>query len=154
MCGYNNIKLATYQIINISDDKPKFLLKRLNQVKNGDGKITDDNYIEIVGDTYTGSRSQTSFDYNISLYSNLTINKPITARVIYPGKYFEYSGTDPNVIKKANGWLEIKFEDNHRIILTHVNDFCEYAFFNMVHCQVIKIVSHGFKSVWLMSNNK
>ena len=116
LCGYNNIKLATYQIINISDDKPKFLLKRLNQVKDGDGKITDDNYIEIVGDTYTGSRSQTSFNYNISLYSNLTINKPITARVIYPGKYFEYSGTDPNVIKKANGWLEIKFEDNHRIL--------------------------------------
>ena len=116
MCGLNNIKFATYQIINISDDKPKFLLKRLNQVKNGDGKITEDKYIEIVGDTYTGHRSQTSFEYNISLYSNLTLNKPITTRVIYPGKYFNYSGTDPNVIKKADGWLEIKFEDNHRVL--------------------------------------
>jgi len=35
--GYRNVKLATYQIHNISDDKPKFTIKRIDLAQSGAG---------------------------------------------------------------------------------------------------------------------
>ena len=37
LCGYRNVKLASYRIYNISDDKPKFLIKNVDRVRRGDG---------------------------------------------------------------------------------------------------------------------
>ena len=35
--GYRNVKLASYQIYNISDDKPKFLMKKIMQLDRDGG---------------------------------------------------------------------------------------------------------------------
>ena len=37
LCGYRNVKLASYQIYNISDDKPKFLIKNIDRIERDDG---------------------------------------------------------------------------------------------------------------------
>jgi hypothetical protein len=35
--GYKNIRLASYQIYNISDDKPKFIIKKIDSISKNDG---------------------------------------------------------------------------------------------------------------------
>ena len=35
--GCRNLKLASYQIYNVSDDKPKFVMKKIMQAEPGDG---------------------------------------------------------------------------------------------------------------------
>lgn len=37
LCGYRNVRLASYQIYNISDDKPKFLIKNIYRMNRDDG---------------------------------------------------------------------------------------------------------------------
>lgn len=115
LIGYNNIKFATYQIINISDDKPKFILNRVGQLENGDGKISNDKFMKIVCDRYIGIEPD-EFSYNVSLQSNIKLESPVTATLIYQGSLFEYTGDDKQVIKNSDGWLTITFTDIFRSI--------------------------------------
>jgi len=47
LAGYKNVIMATYKIYNISDDKPKFVIKRVLEVVPNDGKAEEDKTVTI-----------------------------------------------------------------------------------------------------------
>ena len=45
--GIMNAVVATYQICNVSDDKPKFILRKMSEAVPGQFDFIEQNYIDI-----------------------------------------------------------------------------------------------------------
>jgi hypothetical protein len=46
--GYKTVKLLTYQIFNISDDKPKFVIREVYRISKNDSILSDVKKYEII----------------------------------------------------------------------------------------------------------
>lgn len=115
--GYKNIIIASYHIYNISDDKPKFLIKREHEIEyNQYSNIETAKLIEIVPHNYTITNTLTKpidpikFNINISIIHSYQNNITFTFEVDYPEKIIKYIGQqhyNEYTIKNINGILYI-----------------------------------------------
>lgn len=105
LCGYRNVKLASYQIYNISDDKPKFIIKNIDKVSRGDGsnktvkpltaiRICN---VELDAKSSGGGDSRMQFDVLFGIQTSAPL-KQMEFYVDYPSDFMEFTDTS------GDGW--------------------------------------------------
>ena len=105
LCGYRNVKLASYQIYNISDDKPKFIIKNIDKVSRGDGsnktvkpltaiRICN---VELDAKSSGGGDSRMQFDVLFGIQTSAPL-KQMEFYVDYPSDFMEFTDTSARII--------------------------------------------------------
>lgn len=88
-----NVRVLSYQIYNISDDKPKFIIKEIYRIQK-DSDIMNATYSVFIEGTDTICESSTTdFVNTIRWKSDTTLNK-IVFDVIYDSSIIEFNGGD------------------------------------------------------------
>ena len=85
--GVNNVIAATYQIFNLSDDKPKFLLKKVSDIASNATSIEDrvDIQLQKYATIYEGQQTiGNPFEYFAIASKTSTIDKDISCLIGYP----------------------------------------------------------------------
>lgn len=102
--GYTNINLMTYQIFNVSDDKPKFIVKRANTLPQSTFIDPKHAFVEVAADNgyiNIGQAAATSDDPdNTSCDVDITIH--ITASTALSSR-FQFEFVYPSDILQFNG---------------------------------------------------
>ena len=107
--GYKNVTLASYQIYNISDDKPKFFIKRINAISRGDGSnamVQPMVYARICDnelDVFSGGTERIKFDVIFAFESNMDFEKA-DFYLDYPSDLMEFVGLDVYDSVSGDGW--------------------------------------------------
>jgi len=105
LCGYRNVKLASYQIYNISDDKPKFLIKNIDRLERDGGsnktvrprtavRVCN---VELDAESSGGEGSKMAFDVMFDIETSAPL-KQIEFYVDYPSDFMEFTST------AGDGW--------------------------------------------------
>lgn len=116
--GYRNLKIASYHIWNISDDKPKFIVKKVFEIENNSSGtafiepniVFDTKDVEIDLKTVAPSYFP-SFELQYTIRSNVDLIDECDFYISYPENIFEIeSGQYANVKVEndENGFLGIK----------------------------------------------
>lgn len=98
LCGYRNVKLASYQIYNISDDKPKFLIKNINRIERdgGSNKAVRPRAaiyscdVELDAGSSGGENSKMAFDVMFDIETSAPL-KQIEFYVDYSADFMEFT---------------------------------------------------------------
>lgn len=115
LVGYKNVTMATYNIYNISDDKPKFVIKRMLEVTANVGQNEESKVVTIDAQKYIGSASQAEFEYAVRMKSSSSLSSDVIVSMIYPPNLLEVKQYDKNyVTKQSDGWLQYKFDNTVR----------------------------------------
>jgi len=119
LIGIKDIEIARYKIYNISDDKPKFIIRRINELKYGDlgsdkrfkQKIVAEKKVVYV------TPSSDYFNYKAYINSNFDVGSGISCSLIYDPRSMEYISAYPSDCCESNseGWLKLKFDNTRRI---------------------------------------
>lgn len=126
--GYKNIIIASYRLYNISDDKPKFLIKREHQIEyNKYSDLETANQIEIYPHNYeitnenTNKNEKIKFNVNISIIHSYQNNILFSFEVDYPEKIITYTGEQNYAgynIRNINGILYISVKQPNITIVS------------------------------------
>ena len=91
LVGLKNVRVLSYQIYNISDDKPKFIIKEIYRIQK-DSDIMNASYSVFIEGTDTiCDRQTTDFVNTIRWKSDTTLNK-IVFDVIYDSSIIDFNG--------------------------------------------------------------
>lgn len=116
--GYRNLKIASYHIWNISDDKPKFIIKKVFEIENNSSGTVfiepnimfDTKDVEI--DLKNAQASyHPSFDLQYTIRSNVELADECDFYISYPENIFEIEPgqyANVKVENDSNGFLGIK----------------------------------------------
>ena len=105
LCGYRNVKLASYQIYNISDDKPKFIIKNIDRLERDGGsnktvqpraavRVCD---VKLDAESSGGEGSKMAFDVMLDIEASAPL-KQIELYIDYPSDFMEFTST------AGDGW--------------------------------------------------
>lgn len=115
LIGLKNGIVATFQIWNVSDDKPKFVLKKISQATST-AFAQDVSNIKIIADKQTVIYSSgASFDYSVRCIPRSSFNGEISCTMTYPSYAIDLDTYDnAYVVEKGNGVIEMKFTAIHK----------------------------------------
>lgn len=109
--GYKNVVLVSYEIYNISDDKPKFLIRKINQAEKDSYKKYElqDIVIKPMDVSVELNEPNKKFNVFITINSKYKINSLINFKLDYPEQLIELNGTsfENCIVKNDNGILDI-----------------------------------------------
>ena len=109
--GYKNVILVSYEIYNISDDKPKFLIRKINQAEKDSYKKYElqDIVIKPMDVSVELNEPNKKFNVFITINSKYKINSLINFKLDYPEQLIELNGTsfENCIVKNDNGILDI-----------------------------------------------
>ena len=109
--GYKNVVLVSYEIYNISDDKPKFLIRKINQAEKDSYKKYElqDIVIKPMDVSVELNEPVKKFNVFITINSRYKINSLINLKLNYPEQLIELNGTsfENCIVKNDNGILDI-----------------------------------------------
>ena len=109
--GYKNVILVSYEIYNISDDKPKFLIRKINQAEKDSYKKYElqDIVIKPMDVSVELNEPDKIFNVFITINSRYKINSLINFKLDYPEQLIELNGTsfEKCIINNDNGILDI-----------------------------------------------
>ena len=142
LVNYQNIVVATYQIFNISDDKPKFIIKKLNDISIDSMIENRQNKTFVIAqkiEKKSAEIGQNWFDYSIYAQSTnaSSIDADIECIVAYPSNALVLDNESIDSIrcvKIADGTLKftlladdpsyyIKFKKSNDFDEKHLNEF-------------------------------
>lgn len=128
MIGYKNIVAATYQIFNLSDDKPKFLLKKMSDLANA--LDTDlGSIVEIAADIYEGPYSNSTFQYGVRLNSSIKLASPIACSIFFPSHIVKSIDGDADATYKSISFTNSAREHIFTLTLNNnIQKFYDQAF--------------------------
>ena len=114
LANYQNIVAATYQIFNISDDKPKFIIKKLNDISIDSAIENRENKIYVVASKVEKPSTEVGsgwFEY--SVYAQGSNASPLDANVecivAYQSNALMLDTVDGICVKIADGTLKFTF---------------------------------------------
>ena len=99
MCGYRNVKVASYQVYNISDDKPKFIIKRIYSMRGNDASndeqtpqaylAFDDVTVDVNKELDDGVSAK-DFDLVLRVDSSIPLKYPADIYIAYPSDFVQF----------------------------------------------------------------
>jgi len=117
--------MASYQIYNVSDDKPKFVIKKIGQMKRNEGSndfvqpLADVNICDI-GLDVTASGGETlpmEFDVVLTVEANTGL-KQMDFYIDYPSDFMEftsYSGEGWTLAVEQPGYARLSLDSSIRV---------------------------------------
>ena len=109
--GYKNVILVSYEIYNISDDKPKFLIRKINQAEKDSYKKYElqDIVIKPMDVSVELNEPVKIFNVFITINGKYKINSLINFKLDYPEQLIELNGAsfENCKVKNDNGILDI-----------------------------------------------
>lgn len=111
----SNVRMFTYQVFNISDDKPKFVIRQIYRVGN-DAYRQYDMTMQMSRQTieFPNDEQKTKFTMSVT-WNCVTDIKTIDFDVVYNGDLFKCLGSDQNYVK-------VSTDDSPSIAQVHVEN--------------------------------
>lgn len=117
LIGFQNVVVTTVQIYNLSDDKPKFLMKKLNAVQKDQYQMPfDDQHPMKIYENDIMVDSYTTFDYRIRLMYDGFLPDQISCIIRYPTYALQNYTEDKHVSKIQDGQLMCVFDQYNRSV--------------------------------------
>jgi hypothetical protein len=121
--GYKNVKILTYQIFNISDDKPKFIIREVYRISKNDSITSDIAKYDIAlnGTTLNLEDNDKTTYFNVKSYWKSDVGvKKVSFDIIYDPLLFEFNigatneinvGKSTTFTKKTNVCMSVAIEN-------------------------------------------
>ena len=115
LVGYKNVVAATYEIFNISDDKPKFVIRRLSDIATIESSSQEDTTVIVKAQQYDGSVEESPIHYIVELEKNVDLDSAVSCYVSYQSNALNIENVEPSqyVSKIADGTLLMVFDNSH-----------------------------------------
>lgn len=104
-----NVVVAQYSIVNISDDKPKFLLKKTSDGKQPKSKSSASTSIAVIGQQVQNAVLGEDIEFTLTMSVNSSIEGTVECLLRYPHQTLRFMSGDSRVEKQAAGLLKCTF---------------------------------------------
>jgi len=107
--GVQNVVLASYSIVNVSDDKPKFLLKKTSDGTLSSTKASSQLTLAVVGQQVKNAKLGTDVEFTLTMSTNAVLEDEVSCLLRYPSQTLRFMSGDSRVEKVAAGLLKCTF---------------------------------------------